>query len=85
MVGKFSTIEPCLPLKGSISQTGTFRIKFAMHELEGSHLNHMRHPNVEEPGQSQGVCSLFLCLGTATQCFLVSFLVDMTKYLAQAT
>lgn len=56
-----------------------------MHELESSHLNHMRHPNVEEPGQSQDVCSLFLCLGTATQCFLVSFLVDVTTYLAQAT
>lgn len=85
MVGKFSTIEPYPPLKGSISQTTTFRIKFAMRELEGSHLNRMRHPNVEEPGQSQDVCSLFMCLGTATQCFLVSFLIDMTKYLAQAT
>lgn len=58
MVGKFSTIEPCLPLKGSISQTTTLRIKFAMHELEGSHLNHMRHPNVEEPGQSGCVFSV---------------------------
>lgn len=84
MVGKFSTIEPCPPPKGSISQTTTLRIKFAMRELEGSHLNRMRHPNVEEPGQSGCVFSVRV-FGTATQCFLVSFLVDMTKYRAQAT
>lgn len=56
-----------------------------MPELEGSHLNHMRHPSVEEPGESRDVCSLFVCLGSAAQCFLVSFVVDLTKHLARAT
>ena len=60
-----------------------------MHERKGSHLNHMRYPSAEKPGQVWGWGYGICCgkdLGSVSvlgdTCSLsVSFLVDMAKYL----